>query len=58
MYAPIARILLRYGLGLVVGMSMAGQIAADPDMVMVAAGLIAAGVEGAYALAKRRGWTT
>lgn len=57
-YAPIARIVIRYGAGAVVGADMADVLAGDPDLVTVAAAAIGAGVEAAYALAKRRGWAT
>lgn len=58
MYAPIARIILRYGVGLTAGMALGNQLAADPDMVIVLAGLVGAAIEGAYAIAKRKGWST
>lgn len=59
-YAPIARIALRYVVGgVIMGSDKIGdRLAADPDLVAVAALLIAAGVEGGYALAKSRGWAT
>lgn len=57
-YAPVARIALRYGVGAVIGMAQADQLAADPDLVTSLALAIGAVVEGAYALAKRKGWTT
>lgn len=56
MYAPIARILIRYGVGLVIG-SHAGDIAVgNPDLVTVVAGAVGAANEVIYALAKRKGW--
>lgn len=58
MTGPIARIVLRYGVGLVAGMAIGDQLAADPDLVLILSAGIAALVEGAYAVAKRRGWTT
>lgn len=57
-YAPIARIVLRYVIGAVVGMAQGDMLAADPDVVTVAAIGIGAGVELAYAIAKRKGWAT
>ncbi|MGR1582424.1 hypothetical protein ACSSNL_13280 [Thalassobius sp. S69A] len=59
-WAPIARIVLRYIAGGVVFGSVAigDRLAADPDIVMVTGALIGAMVEGAYYLAKRRGWRT
>ena len=55
MTGPIARIILRYGVGLVAGMAIGDQLAADPDIVLILSAAIAALVEGAYAVAKRRG---
>lgn len=58
-YAPIARIILRYIIGgVVVGSQVAGDtLAADPDIVTALAAVIGAGVEAAYAIAKRKGWS-
>ena len=58
MMAPIARILLRYGVGIVLGMEIGQRLAADTDVVALVALGVGAAVEGVYALAKRRGWTT
>lgn len=57
-YAPIARIILRYIIGAVIGMAQAEQLAADPDVVTVLALAIGGAVEAAYAIAKRKGWAT
>lgn len=57
-YAPIARIVLRYGVGLVIGAAQADILAADPDVVTVVALAIGAGVELAYTIAKRKGSAT
>jgi len=57
-YAPIARIIIRYGVGAVIGMAQAEQLAADADVVTVVALAVGAAVEGAYTVAKRKGWTT
>lgn len=57
-YAPIARILLRYVVGGIVGWEIGGVLAGDPDVVLYVAMGIGALVEVAYATAKRRGWTT
>lgn len=57
-YAPIARILIRYGVGAVIGMAQAEKLAADADVVTVAALALGAAVEAVYAMAKRKGWTT
>ena len=58
MNAAVARIIIRYGVGLVAGLAYGEQLAADPDIVMTLAALVGAATEGAYALAKRKGWTT
>lgn len=57
-YAPIARIVLRYGVGLIIGAAQADILAADPDVVTVVALAIGAGVELAYTIAKRKGSAT
>lgn len=57
-YAPIARIILRYGVGAIVGASQAELLAGDPDVVSVIALAVGAAVEAAYVLAKRKGWNT
>ena len=54
-YSPIVRILLRYAVGAVIGAAQADMLAADPDIVTVIALAVGAGVEAAYAYAKRRG---
>lgn len=59
---PYVRIILRYGVGAVLGYQVGAQLAADPDVIAVATAVAAAAVgvvtEGAYALAKRLGWRT
>lgn len=57
-YAPIVRIALRYGVGFVVGTEVGEMLAGDPDVVLLVALGIGAGVETIYALAKHHGWTT
>jgi hypothetical protein len=57
-YAPLARIIIRYIVGAIVGMDAGATIAGDPDMVTVVALGIGAAVEAAYAIAKRKGWAT
>ena len=58
MNGAIARIILRYVVGaLLVGSHEVGTaLATDPDVVLIVAGLIGAGTEGVYWLARRRGW--
>jgi hypothetical protein len=57
-FGPWARILLRYGIGYIAGSELGDQLAMDPDAVLVLSLALGAGVEGAYALAKRKGWKT
>ena len=59
-WAPAARIILRYlvGAGLMGSATLGEQLAADPDLVLYGSLAIAFVIEGTYALAKRRGWTT
>ena len=54
-YAPIARIAIRYGVGLVIGADAADILAGDPDIIAVTALVIGVGVEAVYAAAVRRG---
>lgn len=58
MMAPVARILLRYGVGIVVGMDAGDMLAGDPDVVALVALGIGAAVEAVYVIAKRKGWAT
>lgn len=58
MIAPIVRIVLRYGVGAVVGMEIGGMLAGDPDVVMLLAAGVGAATEAAYVFAKKKGWTT
>jgi len=57
-YAPAARILLRYGVGVVLGTEAGQLLAGDADVVAVVALAIAAITEVVYAQAKKRGWAT
>jgi len=57
-FAPIARIILRYGIGYMVGSQAGDALALDPDAVMMLSLALGAVVEGAYTLAKRKGWST
>ena len=59
----IIRILLRYGAGALAGYSLlprevTDMLASDPELAGAIAALIAIGVEGFYAIAKRFGWRT
>jgi len=55
-YAPIARIILRYIVGLIIGADAANLLAGDPDVVSVVALGIGLAVEVVYAFAVKRGW--
>lgn len=57
-YAPIARILLRYGVGITLGMEAGSLVAGDPDLISVVAIGVGALVEVVYTYAKKRGWAT
>lgn len=57
-YAPIARIVIRYGVGLVFGLEAGNILAGDPDTVLIVAAIIGVVTEWAYAYAKRQGWST
>lgn len=59
---PLIRIILRYGVGAIIGYEVANHLADDPDVMAVAtvAATFAVGVitEGCYMIAKRFGWRT
>ena len=57
-WAPLARIILRYIIGGIVGMETGAILAGDPDVVLYVALGIGAAVEAVYAYAKRKGWST
>jgi sulfopyruvate decarboxylase TPP-binding subunit len=57
-YGPIARIIVRYIVGAVVGMDAGATLAGDPDVITMVALGIGMAVEVAYGLAKRKGWAT
>ena len=52
-----ARIIIRYGVGLAIGMNAGEALAGNPDVVLVVAAVVGAVTEWAYAIAKRKGWT-
>ena len=56
--APIARIILRYGIGYLAGSNVGEALALDPDAVMALALGLGAAVEWAYARAKAKGGAT
>ena len=63
MSMAIARIVMRYASGalLMAGYlspSMAEQLAADPDVLMLVGAGIALATETFYALARKQGWAT
>lgn len=57
-YAPIARILIRYAVGAVVGPDIADTLSGDPDVITIVALAIGAITEVVYGIAKRKGWAT
>jgi len=57
-FAPIARIILRYGIGYMAGSQAGDALALDPDAVLMLSLALGALVEIIYTLAKRRGWAT
>jgi hypothetical protein len=57
-YAPLAHILLRYGVGITLGTEIGQLLAGDADVVAVVALLIGAATEVVYAQAKKKGWAT
>ena len=57
-FGPIVRIILRYGVGYVLGAEIGEQLAADPDVVAVGALAVGAAVEAFYAYAKKSGGKT
>ncbi len=55
-YAPLAPIIIRYIVGVVIGLDAANVLAGDPDLVSVLALVVSAVVETLYTLAVKRGW--
>ena len=63
MIAPFTRIGLRYLAGYLllkgfIPQDVADMIANDPELAGAVGALIAVGVEGAYAFARKHGWAT
>mgnify|MGYP001800073647 CR=1 FL=1 len=60
--APIARIIIRYGVGAFLGAEVGEILATDPDVINYTALAIGAGVaainEYLYSLAVKHGWAT
>jgi hypothetical protein len=56
-YGPLARIVIRYGVGIVLGANAANIAVGNPDLVTVVAGALGAANEAVYIIAKRKGWT-
>jgi hypothetical protein len=61
-FAPIARIVVRYGVGAAVGIATADAVQNDPDlmnMLTVGVGTVLSyGTEYLYTQAVKRGWAT
>lgn len=59
---PFVRIVLRYGVGAVIGYEVANQIASDPDVIavstVVATAAVGVATEGFYLIARKLGWRT
>jgi hypothetical protein len=53
--APLSRIAARYATG---ALATYGVLADEGDVYLIAAAVIGAVVEGAYTIAKRKGWST
>lgn len=57
MNGAIARIVLRYGVGGIIGWQAGNMLAGDPDIVMFVALGVGCATEAVYTYAKRKGWT-
>lgn len=57
-FGPIARIILRYGIGYLAGSEAGEMLALDQDAVLMLSLGLGAAVEGFYAFAKKKGWAT
>lgn len=55
--APLVRIVIRYGVGALVGMEMGDILAGDPDVIEVTLLGIGLATEGWYWLARKYGWS-
>lgn len=58
MIGPLIRIALRYGVGFFAGAEVGAMLSHDPEIVMVLTATAVAVIEGAYTIAKRKGWAT
>lgn len=57
-YAPLARIIVRYAVGAVLGADASGLLVGDADVITMVALAIGFVVEVVYAIAKKKGWST
>jgi hypothetical protein len=57
-FGPLARIVMRYGIGYVIGSETGEALAMDPELVNLLALGLAAVVEIFYGFAKKKGWAT
>lgn len=57
-FAPLARIIMRYGIGYLAGSGAGEALAMDPDAVLILSLALGGAVEGFYGFAKRKGWAT
>ncbi|WP_144224135.1 hypothetical protein [Mesorhizobium amorphae] len=57
---PYVRIILRYGVGAIIGYQVGDQLSNDPDVVtaatVAATALVGVATESAYYLARKFGW--
>ena len=56
MNGAIARIIIRYGVGLAIGVNAGEALAGNPDIVLIVAALVGVATEYIYRVAKRKGW--
>lgn len=54
-FSPVARIILRYGIGYLAGSGVGDALAMDADAVLALSLALGAAVEWAYARAKKQG---
>jgi hypothetical protein len=57
-WAPLARIIIRYVVGVIIGADAESVLEGNPQVVTLVAMAIGLVVEGLYAAAKRKGWAT
>ena len=63
LFAPLARVILRYGVGFLAGIGlvsedMSSQIQGDADVLVILIAVLIASNEAFWWLARRKGWAT